>query len=114
MIAHRAHARGRSGGWDWRERTKEIGTRKVLGASVSRILVMLSTETVGLVVVACAAAVPIAYVMAHRWHASFVYRVDITGWTIGPAGALVLILPLATESHQAVRAATADPVERLT
>ncbi len=95
------------------ERTKEIGIRKVLGASISRILVMLSTETVGLVLVACAAAVPIAYILAHRWLDSFAYRVDISGWTFGAAGALVLILSLATVSYQALRAATADPVRAL-
>ena len=95
------------------ERTKEIGIRKVLGASAARILVMLSTETVGLVLIAWAVAVPIAYMLAQRWLESFAYRVDVTGWTLGAAGVLVLLLSVATVSYQALRAATADPAKAL-
>ncbi len=95
------------------ERTKEIGIRKVLGASVSRILLILSKETAVLVLVACVAAVPAAYILAQRWLESFAYRVDVSGWTFAAAGGFVLVLSLATVSYQALRAATADPVRAL-
>lgn len=95
------------------QRTKEIGMRKVLGASISGIVVLLTKEFVRLVVVANLIAWPFAYYAINRWLQNFAYRIHISWWTFLLAGALALVIALLTMSYQAIRAATANPVEAL-
>ena len=95
------------------DRTREIGIRKVLGASASRILVMMSRETVVLVVVSFALATPVTYLLAVRWLGHFVYRSEPSAGLFAAAGAVALLLASATVSHQALRAAFANPADVL-
>ena len=95
------------------QRTKEIGVRKVLGASVSNIVVMLSKDFIKLVVVAIGIAIPIAWLILHNWLQDFAYRITISWWIFGLAGALAVFVALATISFQAIKAAGANPVKSL-
>jgi hypothetical protein len=95
------------------QRTKEIGVRKVLGASVTDIVSMLSADFVRLVVIAIVIASPVAYYFMHRWLQDFAYRVPISWWIYAVAGGGALVIALLTVSWQAIRAATANPVESL-
>jgi len=95
------------------QRTKEIGIRKVLGASIPQVVLLLSKEFVLLVVVAFVLATPIAYTAMNRWLADFAYRIEISWRLFLIAGLVALLVALATVSYQAIRAALADPVESL-
>jgi putative ABC transport system permease protein len=95
------------------QRTKEIGVRKVLGASVGNIVLLLSRDFVGLVLLAFVIASPITWFIMHRWLQDFAYRIDIEWWVFVLAGALALFIALATISFQAIRAAVANPVKSL-
>ena len=95
------------------QRRREIGVRKVLGASVASIVALLSREVVVLVAVAFAVAAPPAYVLMRRWLEGFAYHVDLGPAPFLAAGALLLAVALVTVSGQALRAATADPVRSL-
>ncbi len=94
-------------------RTKEIGVRKVLGASVSNIVYQLSKDFTKFVLVAFVIACPIAYFAMNKWLQDFAYRIDILWWVFALAGGLVLVIALLTVSTQAIRAALANPVESL-
>jgi putative ABC transport system permease protein len=95
------------------QRTKEIGIRKVLGATVAVIVKLLSREFVVLVIVANVIAWPLAYLAINRWLQDFAYRMDIS-WTIFLlAGGAALFIALVTVSYHAVRAAMANPVDSL-
>jgi putative ABC transport system permease protein len=94
-------------------RTKEIGIRKALGASVANIVRLLSKEIVILVVIAGAIAFPVAYLAINRWLETFAYRTDVTLTIFLLSGLVVLIVALATVSYQSIRAALANPVESL-
>ena len=94
-------------------RTKEIGIRKALGASVANIVRLLSKEIVILVVVAGVIAFPVAYLAISRWLETFAYRADITWAIFAFSGLLVLVIALATVSYQSLRAALANPVDSL-
>jgi putative ABC transport system permease protein len=95
------------------KRTKEIGVRKVLGASASRITYMLSTEFTKWVLLANVVAWPLGYWAMHRWLAGFAYRTRIGILPFLLAAAASLIIALLTVSLQAVRAASADPIKSL-
>ena len=95
------------------QKTKEIGVRKVLGASVPSILLMLSNEFIKWIVIANIIAWPVAYYFMNKWLQEFAYRIDINWWLFTIAGSIALIIALLTVSIQAIKAATANPVESL-
>jgi putative ABC transport system permease protein len=95
------------------QRTKEIGIRKVLGATVRDIVALLSADFVRLVVIAIVIASPVAYYFMHRWLQDFAYRVPISWWIYVLAGGGAIAIALVTVSLQSVRSAMANPVESL-
>ena len=95
------------------QRSKEIGVRKVLGASVSGIVLLLSKDFVRLVGLAFVLSAPIAYVTLKRWLAGFAYHIELSLGTFVLTGALILLIAVLTVSYQSVKAALANPVETL-
>ncbi len=94
-------------------RTKEVGVRKVLGASVPGITLLLSRELVGLVLIANIVAWPVAYYFMNRWLQTFAYRADLSFWIFMTAAILSLAIAVLTTSFQAIRAAKANPIKSL-
>ena len=94
-------------------RIKEIGIRKVLGASVSNLVLMLSKEFAILVGIANLIAWPIAYYAMHRWLQDFAYRIDLEIWAFVWSGFLALFIALTTVSYQAWKVARTNPVDAL-
>jgi len=95
------------------QKTKEIGIRKVLGASVAQITTLLSKDFVLLVLIAIVIASPISYWAINRWLQNFAYKIDISWWIFVIAGSLALLIALAVISGQTIRAAMANPVKSL-
>jgi len=95
------------------QRTKEIGIRKVLGSTVTGIVVLLSKDFIKLVLLASVLAFPVAWWVMHNWLQSFAYRIEISWWIFGLATLIALVIALATVSFQAVKAALANPVKSL-
>jgi putative ABC transport system permease protein len=95
------------------QRRKEIGVRKVMGASVPSILFLLSKEFIRWVVIANIIAWPVAYFVMNKWLQDFAYRIDISWWIFVLSGGIALVIALLTVSFQAVKAATANPIEAL-
>lgn len=95
------------------QRTKEIGIRKVLGASVTGIVLLLSKDFIKLVLLAIIIATPVAWYMMHRWLQDFAYRVSISWWIFAGAGALSLVIALLVISLQTIRSAIANPAGSL-
>jgi putative ABC transport system permease protein len=95
------------------QRTKEIGIRKVLGASVTEVTQMLSKEFLKLVLVASLIAFPVAWWAMNEWLQSFAYRINISWWVFVAAAAFALMIALATVSFQAIKAALTNPVKSL-
>lgn len=94
-------------------RAKEIGVRKVLGASAQSIVMLLAQDFLRLVAIAFVIAVPVSWYAAHRWLESFAYRTDIHLWLFALAGALTALVAFVTVALQAYQAASANPVETL-
>lgn len=94
-------------------RIKEIGIRKVLGASVSGLAGLLSKDFLQLVGIACLIAFPVAFWALHKWLESYQYRVDINWWVFVLAGVLAMLIALTTVSFQAIKAAVMNPVKSL-
>jgi putative ABC transport system permease protein len=95
------------------QRIKEIGIRKVLGASVMNITTMLSKDFLRLVAIAILIATPIAWFIMHKWLQGFAYRIDISWWIFAVAGIIALLIALLTVSFQAIKAAITNPVKSL-
>ena len=95
------------------QRIKEIGVRKVLGASVRGIVTMLSKDFARLILIASLIAFPIAWWAMHKWLQSFAYRITISWWVFIAAGISALVIALLTVSFRAIRAALANPVKSL-
>lgn len=94
-------------------KTKEIGIRKVLGASVPRIVSMLSIEFIKWVLLANIIAWPVAYYFMSRWLQGFAYRIELNLWMFALAGGIALMIALGTVCFQAIKAATANPIKSL-
>jgi predicted permease len=95
------------------QRIKEIGVRKVLGASEAVIVSMLSKDFIKLVLLSCIVAFPVAWWASDKWLQSFAYRINISWWLFVIAGALALLIALITVSFQSIKAALANPVDSL-
>ncbi len=95
------------------QRVKEIGVRKVLGASVGEIVAMISKDFVKLVLIAFVIAFPVAWLMMNKWLQSFAYRINISWWVFAIAGLLTIAIALITVSFQAIKAALANPTSSL-
>jgi len=94
-------------------RVKEIGVRKVLGASVISITRLLSKDFVTLVLIAFIIAAPLAYWAMHTWLQSYPYHVTIQWWVIALSGIVAIVIALITVSSQAIKAAIVNPVKSL-
>jgi putative ABC transport system permease protein len=95
------------------KRTKEIGIRKVLGASVQKVVTILSKDFLKLVCISLIISIPAAWIVANKWLQNYPYRISLDWWLFASAGILVILIALITVSFQAIKAAIANPVKSL-
>jgi putative ABC transport system permease protein len=95
------------------QRTKEIGVRKVLGATLASIVLLLSKEFIRLVAVALLLAAPLSVYLMQGWLASFAYRIEVEWWVVALAGALAGLIAVLTVSYHTLKAAFTNPVKSL-
>ena len=95
------------------QRTKEIGIRKVLGASVQNVLLLVSRDFILLVGIAFIISIPVTWWAMHAWLQDFAYRIHIGWWIFALAGVTAVLIALLTISFQAIKAAIANPVKSL-
>jgi ABC-type antimicrobial peptide transport system permease subunit len=95
------------------QRIKEVGIRKVLGATSANIVYLFSKEFIILITIAFAIATPIAWYYMHQWLQDYAYRINISWWLFAAAGLAAIIIALTTISFQAIKAAIANPVKSL-
>jgi putative ABC transport system permease protein len=95
------------------QRAKEIGIRKVLGASVTQVTSMLSKQFIKLVIIACIIAFPLSYWVMNQWLLDFAYRIHLNVWVFVAAGVIAIFIALCTVSIQSIKAALANPVKSL-
>jgi ABC-type antimicrobial peptide transport system permease subunit len=95
------------------QRIKEVGIRKVLGATATNIIYLFSREFIILIAIAFVIATPIAWYFMHQWLQDYVYRIDMSWWIFIVGGIASIIIALATVSFQAIKSAIADPVKSL-
>ncbi|GAB3524064.1 ABC transporter permease [Emticicia fontis] len=95
------------------QRTKEVGIRKVLGASVFSITTLLTRDFIKLVVIALLIASPIAYLLMNKWLKDFTYRIEIEWWTFALAGIIAVLIAILTVSYQAIKSALMNPIKSL-
>ena len=95
------------------KRTKEVGIRKVLGASVRSVVTILSKDFLKLVIISLLVAIPLSWLASNKWLENYPYRITLSWWMFASAGILVVLIAMATVSFQAIRAAVANPVKSL-
>jgi hypothetical protein len=95
------------------QRTKEIGIRKVLGASVSQVWLLLSKDFIALVIISCVIASPVAFYFLHEWLQKYTYRINIGAGVFIVSAIMAIVITIITISFQAIRAAIANPVTSL-
>jgi ABC-type antimicrobial peptide transport system permease subunit len=95
------------------QRIKEVGIRKVLGATAGNIVYLFSKEFIILIAIAFAIAAPIAWYFMHQWLEDYAYRINIGWWIFLIAGGAAILIALITISFQAIKAAIANPVKSL-
>jgi ABC-type antimicrobial peptide transport system permease subunit len=95
------------------QRIKEVGIRKVLGATVTSIIYLFSKEFILLISIAFVIAAPIAWYFMNNWLQDYVYRINVSWWLFAAGGLVAIIIALATISFQAIKAAIANPVRSL-
>jgi len=95
------------------QRTKEVGIRKVLGATSANIVYLFSKEFIVLIAIAFAIATPIAWDYMHQWLQDYAYRINISWWLFAASGLASIVIALLTISFQAIKAAVANPIKSL-
>jgi len=95
------------------QKTKEIGIRKIMGASVGRIIFLISHEFIVLVLIACLIACPVAWYFMKAWLSNFPYRIPLSVWIFFLAALIALLIAVLTTSIQAIKAATKNPVNAI-
>lgn len=94
-------------------RTKEVGIRKVLGASTGQIVSLFSVEFIGLVLIALIVASPVAWYVMNKWLADFPYKIDIEWWVFAATALLAVSVAFLTVSFQSIKAALMNPIQSL-